>query len=280
MLVIVLSWVSALILVPAVACNLGVSWKAVWLALLLELVTLLIFISTRHVQLLQNRGRRKWRHEAEAKHRGVYRRPNDYFLFVLGSGGHTKEMLMIMDDGFCNFDGFHRRYLISSGDAMSNNHLEDYEADLKELCRQRNCSPGTYDKHTVTRARRVHQPLWSTPFTALRSVVDIFPILLSPPASVAAKGRRFPSQVFSNGPATGLFVAVAVHALKLFYVVPEDQMSFIYIESWARITSLSLTGKLLYHAGLADVLVAQHGEVAAKYGIPNVGPMVFNSRRG
>lgn len=112
---------------------------------------------------------------------------------------------MMMDDGFCDFAGLHRRYVISSGDTMSENHLDDFEASLAQLCKERNCSPGTYDKKTVTRARRVHQPLWSTPFTALLSILDIFPILLSDPrpASGSTTAPRFPSQIFSNGPATG-----------------------------------------------------------------------------
>lgn len=188
---------------------------------------------------------------------------------------------MMMDDGFCNFDSFHRRYLISSGDHMSENHLEDYEADLKLLCAKEGQQPGMYDKCIVTRARRVHQPLWSTPFTALLSIVDIFPVLLSPPDNKGASGGqlRYPSHVFSNGPATGFFVGLAIHLMKMFYLVPEDTMRFVYVESWARISTLSLTGKLFYYTGTADVFLVQHAQVAAKYGVGNAGEMVFNSRR-
>jgi beta-1,4-N-acetylglucosaminyltransferase len=212
--------------------------------------------------------------------RTIERRPHDYYLFVLGSGGHTKEMLMMMDDGFCDFDHFHRRYLITSGDSMSLNHMKDYEDSLQRLCEGSEHSPGTYDLHTVTRARRVHQPLWSTPLTALLSVLDIFPVLLLEPRVGTESLPRFPRLIFSNGPATGFFVALAAHVLKLFYIVPEDDMKFIYIESWARISTLSLTGKLLHYTGLADVFLVQHAEVAARYGIRNAGEMVFNSRRG
>ncbi|RFU80405.1 glycosyltransferase family 1 [Trichoderma arundinaceum] len=210
----------------------------------------------------------------------IHRAPMDYNLFVLGSGGHTKEMLMMMDDGFCNFTHFHRRYLISGGDTMSENHLEDYEESLKSLCKSHEAgSSGTYDKRIVTRARRVHQPLWSTPFTALLSILDIFPALLVPPDNEVGKKLRYPSRVFSNGPATGFFVALAVHMLKMIYVVPESCMKVIYIESWARISTLSLTGKLLFHTGIADVFVTQHQEVATRYGVQNAGEIVFNSRR-
>lgn len=187
---------------------------------------------------------------------------------------------MMMDDDFCDFRGFHRRYLISSGDSMSENHLEDYEKDMALLCDEKSTSPGSYDKYVVTRARRVHQPLWSTPFTAILSILGIFPALLTPPMNHQDGQRyRYPDQIFSNGPATGFFVGVAAYLLKMFYLVPEDTMRFVYIESWARITTLSLTGKLLYHTGIADVFLTQHAEVASKYGLENGGEMVFNSRR-
>ncbi|UKZ56105.1 hypothetical protein TrVGV298_009933 [Trichoderma virens] len=128
-------------------------------------IALIIFASTRHIQLLSHRSRKRStrRPNPNSQNDRIQRPPMDYNLFVLGSGGHTKEMLMMMDDGFCDFSHFHRRYLISSGDSMSENHLHDYEESLASLCKSRETSPGTYDKRIVTRARRVHQPLWSTP---------------------------------------------------------------------------------------------------------------------
>ena len=191
---------------------------------------------------------------------------------------------MMMDDGSCDFAGFHRRYLISSGDGMSDNHLEDYEAELRRLCGTKGCEPGTFDKRVVTRARRVHQPLWTTPLSAALSILGIFPALLSPPPPLRGQeGRggppRYPSQIFSNGPATGFFVALAVHVLKVFRVVPEDCMRFVYIESWARISTLSLTGKLLRFTEMADLFLVQHREVGDKYGWTYAGEMVFNARR-
>ncbi|KAL2206020.1 oligosaccharide biosynthesis protein Alg14 like protein [Sarocladium strictum] len=193
----------------------------------------------------------------------------------MGSGGHTKEMLMMMDDGTCDFAGFHRRYLISSGDTMSLDHVQEHEREIRELCSQKGLDPGSYDTRIVTRARRVHQPLWTTPFTSILSIIDIFPALLSPPK----QGSPWPQRIYSNGPATGFFVAVVAHFLRVFFLAPEASMRFLYIESWARISTLSLTGKLLHYTGLADVFVVQHNEVGERYGIKCVGQMVFNSRR-
>ncbi|KAI9170878.1 UDP-N-acetylglucosamine transferase subunit alg14 [Paramyrothecium foliicola] len=255
-------------------------WTTILQTCLLAGIALLIFVTIRHAQIAQRRRSCKWPNILQPEARSIKNDSHQYNLFVLGSGGHTKEMLMMMDDGFCDFDSCHRRYLISSGDKMSLNHLQDYEDSLGRLCQSSKLSPGTYDVRTVTRARRVHQALWTTPFTAFLSILDIFPAILSPPGTVARKSRRFPRLIFSNGPATGFFVALAAHALKIFYLVPETDMKFVYIESWARISSLSLTGKLLHHTGIADVFLVQHQGVATKYGVRNAGEMVFNTRRG
>ncbi|KPA38265.1 beta- -n-acetylglucosaminyltransferase [Fusarium langsethiae] len=197
----------------------------------------LVLSTARHVQLVG--ARRRFRRSEQAS-RDQRINPYEYYLFVLGSGGHTKEMLMMMDDGYCSFQNFHRRYLISSGDAMSTNHVVDYETELEALC--------------ATQA------------------------LMNPPANTIGARMRYPTCIFTNGPATGFFVGLAAHLLKLLYVVPETSMHIVYIESWARITTLSLTGKLFYYTGIADVLV-QHKEVAEKYKVQYCGEIVFNARR-
>ncbi|RGP78443.1 beta-1,4-n-acetylglucosaminyltransferase [Fusarium longipes] len=241
------------------------------------LLTFLLFCNIVLVFFTLVGARRNFKRSKQAS-RNQRCNSHDYYLFVLGSGGHTKEMLMMMDDGYCSFRNFHRRYLISSGDTMSANHLEDYEAELQDLCAAQGTQPGTYDTVTVTRARQIHQSLLTTPFTALLSILDIFPALMTPPANDIGARMRYPTCIFTNGPATGFFVGLAAHLLKLLYLVPETSMHIIYVESWARITTLSLTGKLFYYTGIADVLV-QHKKVAEKYGVQYCGEIVFNARR-
>ncbi|PQK15051.1 hypothetical protein BB8028_0005g05670 [Beauveria bassiana] len=242
----------------------------------IALVTLFaIFITSRHIQLVAARRRVRWPSSPPPAASAPPQRHDDYCLFVLGSGGHTREMLMMMDDGTCDFRRSHRRYLVTRGDAMSLHHLRAYEASLTALCAARQTEPGTYDVVHVTRARRVHQSLLTTPLSALRSVLDIIPALLARPEG----SRRYPSLVFSNGPATGFFVAAVIYALKVVGAVPAESMRFVYVESWARISTLSLTGKLLHYTGLADFFAVQHAQVAARYGVRDVGQVVFNARR-
>lgn len=200
-----------------------------------------------------------------------------YFLVVLGSGGHTKEMLAMMEIGFPNVSKMHRRYLISSGDSMSLKHLEAFENDLKMSNGDEQA--GTFDKYIVARARKIHQSLLTTPFTALLSVVQVFPLLLSSPFTGVRSRQQYPDIILTNGPATGFIVGLVAYLLKMFYVVPEDSMQVLYIESWARIRTLSLTGKLFYHTGIADLLLVQHEKVANAYGITNAGCMVVKGTK-
>ncbi|XWW94704.1 hypothetical protein V2A60_002650 [Cordyceps javanica] len=262
------------------------AWPIILLTAIALAIQVGIFITVRHVQLVAARRRVQWPSSpplGRAPGSGPQRQ-DDYHLFVLGSGGHTREMLMMMDDGACNFRRFHRRYLVSSGDAVSAHHARAYEDSLAALCAARGTEPGTHDIVRVARARRVHQSLLKTPASALRSVLDIVPALLAPPNSrsfnsSSSGGRRYPSLVFSNGPATGFFVALVIHVLKMVWVVPQGSMRFVYVESWARISTLSLTGRLLHGTGLADFFAVQHAHVAARYSVQNVGQVVFNARR-
>ena len=202
--------------------------------------------------------------------------PPLYILAVLGSGGHTKEMLLMMEHSFPRARTMHRRYLVTSGDHISLKHLEAFEEKIKSEAE----SPGTYDTSIVTRARRVHQPLYTVPWSALHSILDIFPVLLSrPEIATADKHMRYPDVIATNGPATGFFVALLAHLLKMFYLVPEDKMQVLFIESWARIESLSLTGKLLHYTGIPDLTLVQHEAVANKYGLLNAGWLVLPQSR-
>ncbi|OHF00720.1 hypothetical protein CORC01_04037 [Colletotrichum orchidophilum] len=186
-------------------------------------------------------------------------------------------MLAMMEINFPNVPSMHRRYLISSGDSMSLKHLDAFEDELRTTHGEEQA--GTFDKHIVARARKIHQSLLTTPFTALMSVVQIFPLLLSSPFKGARSRQQFPDIILTNGPATGFIVGLVAYFLKVFYVVPEDAMQVLYIESWARIRTLSLTGKLFHYTGIADILLVQHYQVAKTYGVTNAGCMVVKRKR-
>lgn len=179
----------------------------------------------------------------------------------------------MMETGFKGFKNLHRRYVISSGDDMSIKHLEAFEKQVAEKWEGE--ASGSFDKFVVTRSRRVHQSLVTTPFTSVKSILQIFPILLSRPKVANKDVPQFPQVIVINGPATGFFVGLVAHLLKMVYLAPEESMQVMYVESWARIKTLSLTGKLFYYSDVADLFLVQHQALSERYGIPNAGYLVL-----
>lgn len=161
----------------------------------------------------------------------------------------------------------HRRYLVTTGDTDSLARVTKLEALI------RHCFPdaraGTLDTFRVPRARRVHQPFWTAPFTCLSTAVHAVNALTREPNArpITAHGSQFkyPHVVVTNGPATGFIVCLVAHALKLFYLVPQGRLKMVYVESWARSRSLSLTGRLFLWSGIADMFCVQHEALARRY---------------
>ncbi|KKA30414.1 hypothetical protein TD95_004582 [Thielaviopsis punctulata] len=195
--------------------------------------------------------------------------PALYSVIVLGSGGHTKEMLYMLSNGFRAHPRSHRRYIVSSGDRLSVAHLTEWEASTAASFP----NAGTFDIVTVPRARRVHQSLLTTPFSAAASLAMLIPALLTRPCARADLG--LPDIIVTNGPATGFFTVLAAFIMRALGLVSADKMRSLYVESWARIKSLSVTGKLFRVSGIADRFVVQHSAVAEKYGLENGGWLVI-----
>ena len=102
---------------------------------------------------------------------------------------------------------------------------------------------GTWEVFEVPRARNIHQPLWSTPLSALICLKACFSILYP-----HGEFTGFPDLIVTNGPGTGVIVVMASLILKLLGVVgTRNKMKTIYVESWARVSTLSLSGKLLLY---------------------------------
>jgi len=200
-----------------------------------------------------------------------------YFLVVLGSGGHTKEMLAMMEVNFPATPGLHRRYIVTSGDAMSLKHLKAFEDGMAATHGAKNA--GTYDVHIVTRARKIHQSLITVPISGFQSLLDIFPLLLRSPFTGPRSRQNYPDVILTNGPATGFFVGLVAWILRIFHIVPEDAAQILYVESWARIRTLSLTGLLFYYLDMADIFLVQHEKVAQIFGVQNAGCMVVKRRK-
>lgn len=172
----------------------------------------------------------------------------------------------------------HRRYLVSLGDTDSLDRVVKLEARIRRAHSKRDA--GTLDSFQVPRARRVHQPFWTAPFTCLLTAIWAVNALTrepdARPRTLHGTQFKYPHVVVTNGPATGFIVCAVAHLLKLFYLVPQNRLKMVYVESWARSRTLSLTGRLFLRSGLADVFCVQHETLANRLGqgkVVYVGPL-------
>ncbi|KAE8359726.1 glycosyltransferase family protein [Aspergillus caelatus] len=209
----------------------------------------------------QNTNIPKWR----SKHTPTH------LLVVLGSGGHTAEMFSMLRRIKLDPSQYtYRTYVVSSGDNFSATKAVEFETRYFNHGRRApatDCSLAeSYTIVTVPRARRVHQSFLTAPLSTLRSFWACLLVL----RGQYADQKRLPSSMISpypdviltNGPATAVCVILSARLLRLYSFIrgfvpfktvlggedlaPTDyQLRTIFIESWARVTTLSLSGKIL-----------------------------------
>lgn len=185
-----------------------------------------------------------------------------HLVIVLGSGGHTAEMMSLLRD----IDPrryTHRTYIISSGDNFSSSKAEEIERIMaskwnptSEEMTKSDTWTGNWDVKTVPRARKIHQSLHTTPFSALWCLLSCLHALISTSRSKTAR-CEYPDAIITNGPATAVMVIMAANILKMVGLAPASKLKTIYVESWARVKTLSLSGKILLHTGVCDRFLVQ-----------------------
>lgn len=134
-------------------------------------------------------------------------------VFILGSGGHTREMMHILsllkpeDPVFIHADS----------DQLSKERVEKMYPNAQFI--------------PIVRARQVKQSYFTAIFTTLRAFFASFKIIKS----------VNPHVLITNGPGTALPLVVATFILNLFHYT---DCKLIFVESYCRIEHLSLTGKI------------------------------------
>lgn len=196
-----------------------------------------------------------------------------HLLIVLGSGGHTAEMISMLQRAV-NETNEKRRldwskytfrtWVVGTGDGISAQRAGEFEemAAAKEMDKERK---GGFEIVTVPRAREIHQPLYTAPVSSMRCMLACWNLLLPTTAKSNSansthniRARDFPDLTLCNGPATAAILILTSLLLRFFNVRgcnERGKMRTIYIESWARVKKLSLSGKLL--SGLVDRFVVQ-----------------------
>lgn len=152
-------------------------------------------------------------------------------LIILGSGGHTTEMLRIVR----HLDSSKytpRVYIHAQTDKMSPVKLEEMEKNGKD--------PVTV--LALFRSREVGQSYLTSIATTLIALFYAINLLLS----------ENPDLILCNGPGTGVPLCLGAFILKIFFL---NKSKIIFVESFCRVKTLSLTGKILYF--IADHLIVQ-----------------------
>lgn len=171
----------------------------------------------------------------------------------LGSGGHTSEALQLLSAlDFARYTP--RRYFISDGDALSAQKAValEHTKSLSHTVRTQETGQD-YLIITIPRARQVHQPLFSTPFSALWSLLAcIYHLTISPILSSQERGNFLTDVLVLNGPGTCAPLCIAI-IINRFLGLSSPRV--VYVESFARVHSLSLSARLL--RPLVDRFVVQ-----------------------
>jgi beta-1,4-N-acetylglucosaminyltransferase len=161
-------------------------------------------------------------------------------LAVLGSGGHTAEILNVVRA--LNFERYQPRCYIA---AVTDNHSLSKAQRVEEM--SENAGKNGYQQPTfyrIYRSREVGQSYLTSIGTTLLAIAHAFWLVI----------RIRPDVILCNGPGTCLPICIAGFFLK---VVGVKWVVMVYIESIARVQKLSLTGLLFYRLHLMDKFIVQ-----------------------
>lgn len=187
-------------------------------------------------------------------------------MVVLGSGGHTFEMLKLVEN-ISTTSYSPRVYVTATTDPMSADKAKQLEMWrvasssqvllLRFLSSKKDASdspeadePSDYVVERIPRSRELHQSWLTTVPTTFYAILASAPILL----------RHSPDVIICNGPGTCVPIVLMAFLLAVLGV---KRARVVFVESFCRVETLSISGRLLYH--LADHFVVQWPQLTNKY---------------
>lgn len=151
-------------------------------------------------------------------------------IYCIGSGGHTSELIRIVS----HLDAVKYRprlYIMAANDLSSGSKIHDLEKE-----------PSEYEIYRIPRSRNVKQSYISSVFTTLYATIYTVPIIY----------KFKPDIIFCNGPGTCIPICLVAFLLRCMFIL---DCRIVFIESFCRVRTLSLSGKILQW--IADVFVIQ-----------------------
>ncbi|CDH92984.1 UDP-N-acetylglucosamine transferase subunit ALG14 [Caenorhabditis elegans] len=164
---------------------------------------------------------------------------------VLGSGGHTSEMMELVKHFGEEFD--ERTYIIADTDTMSedkvgNGDFQVWNANLQAINHEKSRNNEKFCIEKIPRSREVGQSY----LTSIGSTINATAF------AVKLIYRIRPDLIVLNGPGTCIPVALAA---AFFDIIRLIDTVIIYEESICRVKKLSLSGAILYYLGMVDCLI-------------------------
>ena len=162
-------------------------------------------------------------------------------MIVLGSGGHTAEMLSLIKklDPVRYYAPVH--FVHAETDTTSLPRMKAYLSTVIGLDGVR------VEVHRIRRSREVGQGWLSTLWTTLRSTLECLWLV----------AKTKPDVVLCNGPGTCIPICFGAYLLRVF---GRHDPTIVFVESFCRVKGLSLTGKILYP--MADRFIVQWENLA------------------
>ncbi|XP_041824987.1 UDP-N-acetylglucosamine transferase subunit ALG14 homolog [Melanotaenia boesemani] len=164
-------------------------------------------------------------------------------LVVAGSGGHTTEILRLLECLSAAYTP--RHYVIADTDRMSEEKICRFES-----LKQQSDAESQFTICRIPRSREVHQSWTSSVVSTLNALRFSLPLVF----------RLRPDMVLCNGP--GTCVPLCVAGL-LLGILGMKKVLIVYVESICRVETLSLTGRILYL--VSDYFFVQWSSLRDKY---------------
>lgn len=156
-------------------------------------------------------------------------------LIVLGSGGHTAEMMAIVKQ--LNKKNYSPRfYVLASTDSTSKTKVLDMEEPTT--------SKNDYEIIRIKRSRHVGQSYITSVLTTLQSIWQCIPLVY----------RLKPDLILCNGPGTCVPICLIAFMLKVSGAI-NIQCKIVFVESFCRVKTVSLSGRIL--VWITDCFVVQ-----------------------
>jgi len=161
-------------------------------------------------------------------------------MVVLGSGGHTMEMLRLLSG--MDLEKFSQRHYVTADvDVMSIKKITAFEQSHGN---------GEPMIKRIPRARNVLQSYITAVLSTLIAIFYSFPIAFT----------SSPDLLLCNGPGTCIPICFWCFVLKFFWI---KDIKIVYVESICRVQTLSLSASILYF--VADHILVQWPQLKKAY---------------